>query len=124
MNFKSTKVLDYANNGFSETVKHKVLHCSVLCGNNNKFYSLEIQKNPITNCYRLFSHYGRLGYTNIFDVREEENAIPITDISVIEEEFDRVIKKKLKGKKIKDENGREYIENYELVDVFAPTYMD
>jgi poly [ADP-ribose] polymerase len=121
MNFKSTKVLDYSNNGFSETIKHKVLHCSVLCGNNNKFYSLEIQKNPKTGFYRLFSHYGRLGYTNIFDIRVEESGTPITDISIIEEEFERVIKKKLKGKKIKEENGNEYIENYEIVDVFAPT---
>jgi poly [ADP-ribose] polymerase len=121
MNFKSRKVLDYSNNGYSETIKFKTLHCTNFSGNNNKFYCLEIQKDPKTNYYRLFSHYGRLGYTNIFDVREEENRNPITNLSIIENEFESILKKKLKGKKIKEEDGTERIEKYEVVDVFAPT---
>ena len=36
---------------FSETIKHIVLMCSNVIGNNNKFYSLEIQKIKITNIY-------------------------------------------------------------------------
>jgi poly [ADP-ribose] polymerase len=121
MNFKCTKVLNNLNNGYSQTTKFKTLHCTNLSGNNNKFYCLEIQKDPKTSNLRLFSHYGRLGYTNIYEIRKEENDVPITDESIIEEEFERIIKKKLKGKKVKEEDGSEHVEKYEIVDVFAPT---
>jgi poly [ADP-ribose] polymerase len=121
MEFKSRKVLDISNDGFSETTKFTVLHCTNFSGNNNKFYCIEIQKNPKTGCYRLFSHYGRLGYTNIYDVREEENGKCVTDASTIEQEFDRIIKKKIKGKTIKEEDGSTHHEKYEQVDVFSPT---
>jgi poly [ADP-ribose] polymerase 2/3/4 len=115
---KSKKIDHFTNDGFSETIKHSVLFCGNVSGNNNKFYSLEIQKNP-SGKYRIFTHYGRLGKTDIYEIRDDYNG-PLTDLSFVEEEFDEILSSKLKGKKIKDEDG-ERIEKYELVDVFAPT---
>jgi len=117
---KASKVSSYSNNGFTETTKHKVAFCSNVCGNNNKFYSIEIQKNS-SGEFRVFTHYGRLGKTDTYESREIYENKPITDQSLVEKEFDTILNSKLKGKKIKDDDGQERIEKYELVDVFAPT---
>jgi poly [ADP-ribose] polymerase len=118
---KSRKVSSAQNDGFSETLKHKVAFCGNVIGNNNKFYSIEIQKNP-SGQFRIFTHYGRLMKTQVFEVRDEFEDRPITDQSIVEQEFDVILNSKLKGKKIKDEDtGEVRVENYELVDVFAPT---
>lgn len=122
MQFKSTKVLSHDSGDFSETIKHATLHCANLSGNNNKFYCLEIQKNNKDNSYRLFAHYGRLGISEVFDVRGEKNGNKITNLNDIETEFTRIIKDKLRGKTVKDEKtGQSWRENYEVVDTFAPT---
>jgi poly [ADP-ribose] polymerase len=116
---KSKKVSSHVNDGFSETIKHKVLHCGNLEGNNNKFYSIEIQKSPAGE-YRIFTHYGRLGKTDVFEVRDEYQDKPISDLSIIEQEFETILNSKLRGKKKEGDLG-DRIEKYELVDVFAPT---
>jgi len=116
---KSRKVDSHSNDGFIETTKHKVLHCGNVEGNNNKFYSLEIQKNPAGE-YRIFTHYGRLGKTAVFEVRDEYNGQSITDVTIIEQEFETILNSKLRGKK-KDGDLGDRVEKYELVDVFAPT---
>ena len=105
----------YKNDGYTETVKHKVLFCGNVEGNNNKHYSLEIQKHP-NGTYRIFTHYGRLGKTDNYEIRDDYQGQPLTDLSFVEEEFDVILNSKLKGKKIDDRT-----EKYELVDVFAPT---
>jgi poly [ADP-ribose] polymerase len=117
---KAKKASSYRNDGFSETTKHKVLMCSNVSGNNNKFFSIEIQKNS-SGEFRIFTHYGRLQKTDTYDVRDEFEGKPITDLSPIEKEFDTILNSKLKGKKIKEGDGSEYVEKYEIVDVFAPT---
>lgn len=110
--------------GFTETKKYKVLHCSNLSGNNNKFYCLELQYNPSTGHYRLFSHYGRLVLSEVFGVRDFDfvSNSKITDPSYLEQEMDSIVKSKLRGKTVKDEKtGQSWRENYEEVETFAPT---
>lgn len=111
---KTNKVQTNDTNGFTTTEKFQVLMCSNVEGNNNKFYCIELQKNP-TNGYRLFTHYGRLGLTNVFEVRLSEAGQPVT-FEEAEKEYLSIIKKKLSGKKKEG-----YRENYEIVDVVVPT---
>jgi len=110
--------------GFTETKKFKVLHCSNVEGNNNKFYCIELQYNPSTSCYRLFSHYGRLVTSEVFGIRDYDYISngTIKDSSYLETEMDSIVKKKLRGKTIKDKDtNQEWRENYEEVETFAPT---
>jgi len=109
----------FKNDGYTETIKHKTLFCGNVEGNNNKHYSLEIQKNP-NGEFRIFTHYGRLGKTDNYEIRDNYEGCPLTDLSFVEQEFEEILKSKLKGKTIKDDSGTR-TEKYELVDVFAPT---
>lgn len=120
LKLKEKKVPNNSNDGFTETIKFKILFCGNVSGNNNKFYSLEIQKNSFGR-YRLFSHYGRLGKTEVFGVRDEDELTGtlLNDLTAVEKEFNTIIKDKLRGKKIK-ENGEERIEKYEEIDVVVP----
>lgn len=113
------KASDNSNDGYNETVEYKVLHQANVETNHNKFYAIEIQKNDEDE-YRLFTHYGRLGISNIFENREtlKEGSGPITDFSVVKSEFDDIIKKKLKGKRNKATGE---MEAYVEVDTVAPT---
>lgn len=109
--------------GFTETKKFKVLHCGNVEGNSNKFYCIELQFNPQTTCYRIFTHYGRLGITEVFGVRDSyDTNEPLQDFNFVEKEFDAIIKKKLKGKSIKDDKGLgdSRVEKYEEVKTFSP----
>ena len=54
---------------FKETIKFALLHCNNFDGNNNKFYIIEIQKNNKGE-YQLFSNYGRLGKTSVYEIRK------------------------------------------------------
>lgn len=110
---------------FIETKKFKVLFCGNVEGNNNKFYCIELQHDPKTGSYRLFTHYGRLGMSEVFGIRDdtkEEPNRPITDFSFMEKEFDSIVKSKLRGKSIKDDRGTSDSrrENYEEVETFSP----
>lgn len=101
---------------YNETVKHVVLMCSNVMGNNNKFYSLELQKSS-SGLYCLFSHYGRIsgdtisggvlerrdGYHNEYDA---------------EHEFNSIIKKKKRGKTV-TKNGQRYKEQYKEIDIIS-----
>lgn len=100
-------------NGFVETKKHTVLMCTNVIGNNNKFYSLELQYNPTLNNYRTYSHYGRIRGSVISDGKFEEKFKYTTEQEGLKS-FDQIIKKKLRGKKIK-KDGQDYIEKYEIV---------
>lgn len=128
--FKEEKIKEFDSkydpqkSGFTETKIFKVLHCGNVEGNNNKFYCLELQHNPKTGQYRLFSHYGRLGQSEVFGIRDVDcdTNKPVTDYSIIEKEFNAIIKKKLTGKNIKDDRGVEDSrrENYQEVATFSP----
>jgi len=88
--------------------------CSNAQGNNNKFYCIELQKNDL-NHYRLFTHYGRLGLTEIFDVREQyDDGNPLT-LEDAKKEYGKILKKKLRGKKMDG-----YVEKYEVVETNHP----
>lgn len=114
------KVKSHEAGDFNETIDFTVLHCANVTGNNNKFYIIEIQKNPTTGNYRLFSNYGRLGVPGVYEVREQDKAGDSLTEERCRKEYDKIIKKKQKGKKVK--RGNETIqEHYSVVDVVAPT---
>lgn len=115
MGLKAQKVMSIATNGFDETKEFEVLHQSHVGVNHNKFYCLELQFNPSTSEWRLFSHYGRLGKTNVFDIRG-----PVDNESIARKEFESILRKKKKGKKVKRE-GETEIEQYVKIDTVMPS---
>lgn len=118
---RSEKVASYDNGGFTETTEFKVLHQANVTSNHNKFWAAEIQKHP-DGRYRIFTHYGRLGISNVYEVRQTMDGKPVTDFDVIKKLFDSLIKKKLRGKSVKDpETGEKVREAYVDVDTVAPT---
>lgn len=116
------KASDNSNDGFNETVEYHVMHQANVVSNHNKYYLIEMQKNP-KGQYRIFTHYGRLGISNIYEVREEYEGAPCFDFDTIKKEFDGIHKKKLTGKSVPDpENpGQKVREAYVDVDVVAPS---
>jgi len=116
---KSRKVASHQNDGYVKTLKHKVLFCGNPEGNNNKFYSIELQVNPKDE-HRLFTHYGRLGKTDVYEVRDEYLGKTL-DFTTADREFEVILASKLKGKKKESELGGTREEKYELVETFAPT---
>lgn len=102
-------------NGFVETIKFKVLHCGNVDGNNNKYFCIELQRNPTTDEHRIFTQYGRLGNNGVYDIRGPAS------FAECDKEYESIVKKKLKGKTIKDVDGNKRNECYVEVDVIAPT---
>jgi len=115
MAWKAIKVYDDYPDGFTETVDYKILCCGNIEGNNNKFYAIEIQKNPDSGEHRIFTHYGRINTSNVWDYRG-----PMS-LAEAQKEFDKIVNKKLKGKNVKDPDGTMRREKYELVDTPSPT---
>lgn len=119
--FKVRKAADNSNDGFNETVSFYVMHQANVSSNHNKYYVIELQKHP-DGRYRLFTHYGRLGISNIFEVRETYEGNPIYDEAIARKEFEAIHKKKLRGKSVTDpETGEKVREAYVDVDTVAPT---
>jgi len=110
--FKSRKVSDYQDKDFTETLKFEVLACGNVTENNNKFYCLELQFAPKEDYYRLFTHYGRVGKTNIYEVRDtiNGNIIENSDLPTLEAEYLKILKKKKSPSK-----------GYTLVDTQEPS---
>ncbi len=104
---------------FNETTQFTVLHCANVDGNNNKFYIIEIQKNPSTGNYRLFTNYGRLGVEGVYEIRQKDKAGNELDETRCQTEFAKIIKKKERGKTIK-RKGETIKEHYSVVDVVSP----
>lgn len=113
---RPTKVYSENPGDFTETLEHNLLMCSNILGNNNKFYSLEIQKDKAGR-YQLFSHYGRINGDNIkggvYEVRSYSSSIQA------KKDFDSIIKKKKRGKTKKNTDGSTYKEIYKEVDVIS-----
>lgn len=119
--FKVRKATDNSNDGFDKTIAFHVMHQANVSSNHNKYYSIELQKHS-DGRYRLFTHYGRLGISNIYEVRDSYNGQPIYDEAIARKEFDAIHKKKLRGKSVKDpETGEKVREAYVDVDTIAPT---
>ena len=114
MSLAAQSVCRTDTNGFIETVKFKVLHCGNVDGNNNKFFCIELQKNPSNDQYRIFTQYGRLGNAGVCDIR-------LGSFAECDKEYESIVKKKLKGKTIKEDDGTKRNECYVEVDVIAPT---
>lgn len=114
------KTQTFEAGNFTDTKEFAVLHCANVTGNNNKFYCLEIQEDPDTRECRLFSHYGRLGTSNIYEIRDHDKNGETLSEDRCKTEFDKIIKKKEKGKNVK--RGDETIrETYSRVDVVSPS---
>lgn len=109
---------------FTETLDFTVLHCNNFSGNNNKFYCIEIQKNPKTSELRLFSHYGRLGHSNVYEIRDKWKAtkanVREAEQSRIEDEYKAIISKKESGKSV-TKGSTQINEFYTKVDVLSPS---
>jgi len=116
------KASDNSNEGFNETLQFHVMHQANVISNHNKFYEIEIQKNP-KGQYRIFTHYGRLGISNIYEVRESFEGAPCFDLAIVQKEFDGIHKKKLTGKSVPDPDnpGEKMREAYVDVDTVAPS---
>lgn len=114
---KIRKIKSSETDTFNKTLNHSLLMCSNVLGNNNKFYSLEIQEDPSKNEYRLFSHYGRLSGDvvsgGVFELREG-----YTNLQSAEKDFNSIVKKKENGKTVK-KNGETYREKYSKIDIVS-----
>lgn len=118
--FKVEKRYDNSNDGFTETLKYYVMHQANVSTNHNKFYTIELQKHP-DGRYRIFTHYGRLSISNIYEVRAEADGKPCYDMAEVEKEFEAIHKKKLSGKSVTNpETGEKEKECYVDVDVVSP----
>lgn len=111
------KVYSNESGEFKTTVLHNLLMCSNVMGNNNKFYSLELQKTS-SDDYRLFSHYGRINGDNIKGGVYEIRTGYSSEFQA-RRDFDKIVKSKQKGKKKVGSNGVPYQESYKLVDVIS-----
>lgn len=118
--FLVRKVTDNGNEGFSETLEYHVMHQANVNSNHNKFYLIEIQRHT-DGRHRLFTHYGRLGISNIYEVRDTVDGQPCRDYNEAKKEFDSIHKKKLSGKSVKDpDTGEVSREAYVDIDVVSP----
>lgn len=115
LKIKTKKASNLDTNGYDTTEEYSVLMCANVSGNNNKFYCIELQKNASDN-YRIFTHYGRLGMTDTFDVREEFDDGSPLDKNTAVKEYTKILKKKLRGKKMDG-----YVEKYEVVETDNPS---
>ena len=116
---KVKKGESYPADGFTETTEYVILHCADVDGNANKYYALELQTNPSTGEFRLYSEYGRLGHPS--PARDLRVGISESEART---EFAKIIKskKRPKTKTRKLSGGDEkHIEQYREVDVAAPT---
>lgn len=117
MSIKTIKHFSSDPGKYLETVEFQVLHCSNVIGNNNKFYALELQKIPNQEAYQLFSHYGRLGQSETYDIRNDNNGNTLS-YSEAKKEYDSIIKSKKKGKTV-EKDGQKYNECYVPVEVVS-----
>lgn len=119
--FLVRKKPDNSNDGYTETIKYYVMHQANVISNHNKFYLLELQKNP-DGRYRIYTNYGRLGISQIHEARELMDGQPCLDISTVEAEFESIHAKKLQGKSAVDPNTGERVkEAYVDIEVVSPT---
>lgn len=120
--FQVKKKHNNLNDGFSETLKYHVMHQANVITNHNKLYVMEIQKHP-DGRYRIYTNYGRLGISEIHEVRETIDNKPIYDLTLIEQEFESIHKKKLRGKTaLNPKTGKKEKECYVDIDTVSPAY--
>jgi len=86
-----------------EVIDQVVLNLTNIGGNNNKFYSMELQKS--NGDYRIFTHYGRVGDTGVKEGRyflksntEQKKGKTLEESirGTAEKEFNRLLKSKQK----------------------------
>jgi len=114
---KSKRVQDNSVGEFTETIEYHVMHQANVETNANKFFCIELQKSKRGH-FRVFTHYGRLGITDVYEVRDNVGGSPITDEGTARDAFESLHDKKLHGKRDK-ESGE--LLHYVDVDVVSPT---
>jgi len=115
---RAKKVKSATVGDFTETLNYHVMHQANVGKNSNKFYCVELQRSPSSGAYRIFTHYGRLGITDVFEIRDELGGRPITDEDFARKQFEAIHKKKLRGKR--DKESGEML-SYVDVDVVSPS---
>lgn len=115
---KAKKVKSASVGEFTETLQYHVMHQANVGKNSNKFYCVELQKSPSSGSYRIFTHYGRLGITDVYEIRDELDGRPIQDEGLARSQFESIHNKKLRGKR--DKESGEML-SYVDVDVVSPS---
>jgi poly [ADP-ribose] polymerase 2/3/4 len=109
MALKVTKLYSGNTEGYDKTVDYTLLSCGNIEVNSNKFYCIEIQFNPSTNQYRLYTNYGRIGSSEVHEMRG-----PYDSEFSARRDYDEIVAKKQKGK-----TGG--VSKYEVIQVLSPT---
>jgi poly [ADP-ribose] polymerase 2/3/4 len=94
---------------FTETIDYTVLCCGNVEINSNKFYVAELQRDPTTGGYRVWTNYGRIGNTNVYESRG-----PWYDEDSARRVYEDIVRKKQKGKS-------KGASKYEVVETICPT---
>jgi poly [ADP-ribose] polymerase 2/3/4 len=105
---KVTKLSGPDAGPFNETTTWKIMSCGNIEVNSNKFYAIEIQRNPNTGEHRVFTHYGRIGISGVYEARGPYS------LSEAQRDFESILKAKQRGKT----GGTS---KYSIVDVITPT---
>jgi poly [ADP-ribose] polymerase len=106
---KANKLYNDDPGRYTETVLWKVLSCGNIEVNSNKYYVIEIQHDPIAGDYRLYTQYGRIGSSGVYDERG-----PWSSRAPADTEFNKIVAAKQKGK-----TGD--TSKYEIVETLSPT---
>jgi poly [ADP-ribose] polymerase 2/3/4 len=106
---KVTKLSGPDPGPFSETTAWRVLSCGNIEVNSNKYYAIEIQRNPSTGEHRIYTEYGRINVSHVYESRG-----PFYSEEEAQHEFDKIVKAKQRGKT----GGTS---QYSVVDIITPT---
>jgi poly [ADP-ribose] polymerase 2/3/4 len=105
---KVTKLSGPDPGAFDETIKWNVLSCGNIEVNSNKYYVIEIQRNRNTGEHRVYTQYGRIGSSAVYEMRGPYSEYDAT------KDFESILKAKQRGKT----GGTS---KYAVVDVITPT---
>jgi poly [ADP-ribose] polymerase len=105
---KVTKLSGPDPGAFDETIKWNVLSCGNIEVNSNKYYVIEIQRNRNTGEHRVYTQYGRIGSSAVYEMRGPYSEYDAT------KDFESILKAKQRGKT----GGTS---KYAIVDVITPT---
>jgi poly [ADP-ribose] polymerase 2/3/4 len=105
---KVTKLSGPDPGPFDETTLWKLLCCGNIEVNSNKYYVIEIQRNRSTGEHRVYTQYGRVGSSSVYEMRGPYS------LEEAQRDFDSILKAKQRGKT----GGTS---KYSVVDVITPT---
>jgi len=104
-----TKVSGPDAHPFTNTIEYTLLSCGNININSNKFYMVELQEDPTTKRYRVFTNYGRIGGSSVYEERG-----PWHDEGSARHTYNEIVRQKQRGKS----GGTS---KYEIVEILCPT---